>query len=127
MPVDRTLKLFFRHLRAPLDPHALGLFVELVPRPTPWRFVPERRPPRRPDEMSVRERREDSRASPDRARSLLTVRAAISLALSWARSLLEAVLDVLVLAFALVAPGFLRHGSTPFLDYEGVLPIARAS
>ena len=46
------------------------------------RFVPERKPPRRPDEMSSRDRREDSFASPARARSLLTVRAAISSALS---------------------------------------------
>src|SRR5579862_516884 len=45
------------------------------------RFVPERRPPRRPDDRSERERREDVLASPFRARSLLTVRAAISFAL----------------------------------------------
>ena len=45
----------------------------------PWpRRVPERSPPRRPDEMSVRESRDDVFASPARARSLLTVRAAIS-------------------------------------------------
>src|SRR2546421_8147916 len=44
------------------------------------RRVPERSPPRRPDEMSRRDVRDDSRASPVRARSLLTVRAAISLA-----------------------------------------------
>src|SRR5438876_351429 len=45
------------------------------------RFVPDRRPPRRPDEMSRVDVR-DGRpfVSPDRARSLLTVRAAISLA-----------------------------------------------
>src|SRR5205823_6770831 len=52
-----------------------------------WSFVrpfsplrPERRPPRRPDDMSVRDNRDDDLASPDRARSLLTVRAAISFA-----------------------------------------------
>src|SRR5215207_8360869 len=45
------------------------------------RFVPERRPPRRPDEMSCRDVLDDVRASPERARSLLTVRAAISFAL----------------------------------------------
>src|SRR5918996_1979804 len=39
-------------------------------------------PPRRPDEMSVFESRDDSLASPLRARSLLTVRAAISSARS---------------------------------------------
>src|SRR5439155_3921718 len=44
------------------------------------RFVPDRSPRRRPDDMSLRESREDSRASPVRARSLLTVRAAISFA-----------------------------------------------
>src|SRR5438874_12070397 len=44
------------------------------------RLVPERRPPRRPDDRSDRDVREDSLASPLRARSLLTVRAAISLA-----------------------------------------------
>ena len=44
------------------------------------RFVPERSPPRRPDEMSCRDVRDDSFASPLRARSLFTVRAAISLA-----------------------------------------------
>ena len=53
------------------------------------RSVPERNPPRRPDEMSSRERRDDSFASPARARSLFTVRAAISSALSsdapWSR------------------------------------------
>src|SRR5438105_2776707 len=43
-------------------------------------LVPERFPPRRPGETSVRESREDCRASPERALSLLTVRAAISLA-----------------------------------------------
>ena len=44
------------------------------------RFVPERSPPRRPDDMSRRDVRDDSFASPVRARSLLTVRAAISFA-----------------------------------------------
>src|SRR5215218_3642599 len=45
------------------------------------RFVPERRPPRRPDEMSRVEVREGRLfVSPERARSLLTVRAAISFA-----------------------------------------------
>ena len=44
------------------------------------------------------------------ARSLLTVRAASSSALSsLTTALLVGVLDVLVLAFALVGPGFLRH------------------
>src|SRR5262245_26736425 len=42
----------------------------------------ERSPPRRPDEMSVTEARLASRASPERARSLFTVRAAISSAVS---------------------------------------------
>src|SRR6266516_3719840 len=42
----------------------------------------ERCPPRWPDDMSVRDSREDSRASQVRARSLLTVRAAISSATS---------------------------------------------
>src|SRR4249919_2885275 len=42
----------------------------------------ERNPPRRPDEMSSVEVRLDSLASPARARSLLTVRAAISSAVS---------------------------------------------
>src|SRR3954470_19175302 len=37
-------------------------------------------PPRRPEDMSPRELRDDVFASPDRARSLLTVRAAISFA-----------------------------------------------
>src|SRR5262249_62179226 len=44
------------------------------------RFVPGRGPPRRPDDMSRVEVLDDCRASPVRARSLLTVRAAISLA-----------------------------------------------
>src|SRR5581483_4380392 len=44
------------------------------------RFVPERRPPRRADDTSSRESFDDVRASPVRARSLLTVRAAISFA-----------------------------------------------
>jgi hypothetical protein len=44
------------------------------------RFVPERTPPRRPGEMSLRDKRDDSLASPLRARSLLTVLAAISFA-----------------------------------------------
>jgi hypothetical protein len=44
------------------------------------RRVPERIPPRRPEDMSVRDDRDDERASPLCARSLLTVRAAISLA-----------------------------------------------
>jgi hypothetical protein len=44
------------------------------------RFVPERRPPRLPDEMSRVELRELVFASPLRARALLTVRAAISFA-----------------------------------------------
>ncbi len=42
--------------------------------------MPERRPPRRPDEMSVREDLDDCLASPLRARSLFTVAAAICLA-----------------------------------------------
>ena len=72
------------------------------------RFVPERSPPRRPEEMSVRERRDDVFASPFRARSLLTVRAAISFALLLRRAaLLEALLDVLVLPLSFVGPGLL--------------------
>ena len=68
------------------------------------RFVPERRPPRRPEEMSSVELRERLRDSPARARSLLTVRAAISSARLLRRALLAlALLDVLVLAGALRA------------------------
>jgi len=44
--------------------------------------VPERRPPRRPDEMSSVDVFDDVFASPARARSLFTVRAAISSARS---------------------------------------------
>ena len=43
-------------------------------------FVPERSPPRRPDDMSRVDEREDVFASPERARSLLTVAAAICFA-----------------------------------------------
>src|ERR1051326_6210141 len=43
-------------------------------------FVPERRPPRRPDEMSLVDERDAVLASPLRARSLLTVAAAICFA-----------------------------------------------
>src|SRR3954452_7102518 len=42
------------------------------------RLVPDRWPPRREDDMSCVEVREAVRDSPERARSLLTVRAAIS-------------------------------------------------
>src|SRR5581483_10218491 len=44
------------------------------------RDVPERMPPRRDDDMSSVELRDAVRDSPERARSLLTVRAAISFA-----------------------------------------------
>ena len=68
------------------------------------RLVPERSPPRRPDEMSFVEEREAVRLSPWRARSLLTVRAAISSARFSDASLLAlALLDVLVLPRALRA------------------------
>ena len=79
LPGDRVLELGLVHLRPALDAEAAG------PRCRAGResgraarAVPERRPPRRPDEMSSVEVRERVRDSPDRARSLLTVRAAIS-------------------------------------------------
>jgi hypothetical protein len=50
-------------------------------RPRGAERLPDRSPPRRPDEMSLVEVREEPRDSPERARSLLTVRAAISSAL----------------------------------------------
>src|SRR4051794_41864579 len=43
-----------------------------------WRLVPERCPPRRDEDMSLVDVFERVRDSPERARSLLTVRAAIS-------------------------------------------------
>ena len=46
------------------------------------RFVPLRWPPRREEDMSLVDVRERWRDSPERARSLLTVRAAISSARS---------------------------------------------
>ena len=69
---------------------------------------PERRPPRRPDEMSCRDERDEVFASPVRARSLLTVRAAISLA-RFVDAPRSFVLHVLVLAFSFRAPLVLRH------------------
>ena len=88
------------------------------------RFVPDRCPPRRPEDMSRRDVREDSFASPLRARSLLTVRAAISLArFVEAPPLLLAFLDVLVLAFSLVAPCVLRHREPPFVaPFDSLCP-----
>src|SRR5919198_253648 len=44
------------------------------------RLVPERCPPRRPGDMSLRDRRDEDLASPACARVLLTFRAAISFA-----------------------------------------------
>ena len=70
----------------------------------------ERRPPRRLDEMSSIELRLACLASPARARSLLTVRAAISSAVSsLSPRFFEAFLDVLVLTFSLGAPRLLWH------------------
>jgi hypothetical protein len=76
--VDRPLKLLLAHLRAARDLQLLGLVVQLLLRPPPGWFVPERRPPRL-GRCRWRDR-EACRASPFWARSLFTVLAAISLA-----------------------------------------------
>jgi hypothetical protein len=84
--VDRRLtategrrELGLGHLEPPAYVVSLGLLVHLVPSrpPLPER---ERKPPRRPDEGSFVEVREDRADSPALARSLLTVPDAISLA-----------------------------------------------
>jgi hypothetical protein len=58
--------------------HGSRFVVELLVRAPFVRAVPERKPPRRPDEISRVDVGELVRASPERARSFCTVRAAIS-------------------------------------------------
>ena len=99
-----ALQLGFRHLRATLDVQCPRLLVELVTR-RPFGRPSRREAAAAAEEMSVRER-DDSLASPFRALSLLTVRAAISFLAAGRPAILQAVANVLVLAFALVAPGF---------------------
>ena len=97
-PAKGALKLGLGHRRAPADVPTLRLLVELVA------HAPARSPrwlrlsPRLPDEMSSRESFDELLASPLRARSLLTVRAAISPLVFRRATLLQRVLDVLVLA-----------------------------
>ena len=80
---DGALELRLGHRRASGDALSLRLLVELSPSSGhAGPSDPTRSPPRRPDEMSSRESRDDSAASPCRARSLFTVRAAISSAVS---------------------------------------------
>ena len=82
LAVDRALQLGLVHPRAAVDRAWPGLVVELVRGAALGRCVPERRPPRRPEDMSRVDVRDAVRDSPLRARSLLTVRAAISSARS---------------------------------------------
>src|SRR5581483_10261532 len=74
--------------------------------------VPERNPPRRPDDRSLRERRELLRASPERARSLLTVRAAISSARLSEAPLRRSLCLMCSYCRALFVPFFTPRGGT---------------
>jgi hypothetical protein len=78
---QNSLELPFGHLGPSVDPSVLRLLVELPIGP-PAGPRCDRNPPRRPEEMSSTEARLAVRASPERARSLFTVRAAISSAVS---------------------------------------------
>ncbi len=114
---EGLLQLGLAHLRPALDALALRLGVELVAGASAgpaW----DRRPPRRPEEMSSVDVRLACSRLPG-AGALLVHRAGGDLlrGVLAAAALLEALLHVLVLALPLLAPGALRHGPSPLLDF----------
>ena len=120
--LDRPLQLGLVHLRAALDAELLGLVVELLAgaaragrsSPSAGRRGGRRRCPASSCASAVRD-------SPERARSLLTVRAAISSARALGRAArLHGLLDGLVLALALGAllHAARRHQASPSASYS---------
>src|SRR3954453_22591812 len=109
--VDRALQLLLVHARAALDAHALGLVVELLLRAAllPVGAGAEAAPAAGRDVLTGEARRLLGLPG---AGTLLVDRASgdlLGLLLRRA-ALLETLLDVLVLTFALPGPGLLRHG-----------------
>src|SRR5437868_6546174 len=124
--VDCSLKLLLVHLRAIRDVLALGLVVELLlgaaalaPRARPEPASAARR------DVTTRRARRLSRFAG--TRPLLVDRPGSDLLgpLRRAALLLLALLDVLVLAFALVAPGSLRHADPSSVGSHGTCPGGR--
>src|SRR3954454_8873338 len=110
--VDRPLQLLLRHSRAAFDPHPLRLVVELLLRAA-FRAVRAR------PKAAAAARRDVTRRAPGRRlrlaapRALLVDRARRDLLRLLLRrpTLLERLLDVLVLALALFRPCLLRHAN----------------
>src|SRR5215207_9217615 len=108
--VDRPLELLLRHPRAPLDAHPLGLVVELLLRAALRTLGPGAQPAAA-TRRDVRPRQPRRRLRLARARPLLVhgPRCDLLGLVLGGTPVLDALLDVLVLPFALLAPCLLRH------------------